>query len=323
MSVVGLIDVPRIPVGDRFEDVFDWVTSNLEPVFDAFSTVIESAVDGLVTVLEAPEPFLLALLFALLGLLVRSWGFAVVALVGLVLVIGMEQWVTAMETLALVLVATVVAVAIGIPLGVLAARSQRASTVLRPVLDLMQTMPAFVWLVPVVFLFGIGYVPGVVATIIFAVAPGVRLTELGIRTVDHEVVEAAHAFGSTPRQILFGVQLPLAMPTIMAGINQVIMLALSMAVIAGLVGSGGLGGEVTASIATGNLGLAFEAGLAVVILAVYLDRITASFGEGGVLSRLRRKPTEAADEEAITDETEHPDIVEAVEPVDTHTKIGA
>jgi ABC-type proline/glycine betaine transport system permease subunit len=189
----------------------------------------------------------------------------------------------------------------------------------------MQTMPAFVWLVPVVFLFGIGYVPGVVATIIFALPPGVRLTELGIRNVDAEVVEAAHAFGSTNRQTLFGVQLPLAMPTIMAGVNQVIMLALSMAVIAGLVGAGGLGGEVTAAIATGNLGLAFEAGLSVVILAVYLDRVTAAFGAGGVLSRLRRKQAEVADEEAITDETEHVEAGESSGPTLglPPTKIGA
>jgi ABC-type proline/glycine betaine transport system permease subunit len=323
MSVVQLIDVPRINVGDWFEELFDWITTNLGWLFDAFSTVIEGAVDTLVTILEGPDAVVLSVVFAALGLLVRGWKFALVALVGLVLIIGMDQWVNAMETLALVLVATVVAVVIGIPLGVLAARSKRASAVLRPILDLMQTMPAFVWLVPVVFLFGIGYVPGVVATIIFALPPGVRLTELGIRTVDAEVVEAAHAFGSTPRQTLFGVQLPLAMPTIMAGVNQVIMLALSMAVIAGLVGAGGLGGEVTAAIATGNLGLAFEAGLSVVILAVYLDRVTAAFGAGGVLGRLRRKQAEDADEEVITDETEHVEAGESGPALDLPTKIGA
>lgn len=323
MSVIHLIDVPRIPVGDRFEELFDRITTNFESVFDAISSVIDWAVESLVTMLESPDPVVLAVLFSLLGLLVTGWRFALFAVVGLVLVISMEQWVTAMETLALVLVATVVAVAIGVPLGVLAARSQRVSAIVKPILDLMQTMPAFVWLVPVIVLFGIGYVPGVVATIIFALPPGVRFTELGIRNVDAEVVEAAQAFGSTSRQTLFGVQLPLAMPTIMAGINQVIMLALSMAVIAGLVGAGGLGGEVTAAIATGNLGLAFEAGLSVVILAVYLDRVTAAFGEGGVLSRLRRKPTEDVEEEAITDETELAEAGEAPVPADTHTKIGA
>ena len=288
MSLVELTEVPRIPVGDWFEDLFDRITTTFEGLFDAISSVIEWGVESLVSVLEAPDPVVLAVLFALLGLLACGWRFALISLVGLVLVIGMEQWETAMETLALVLVATIVAVLIGVPIGVLAARSERVSAIVKPILDLMQTMPAFVWLVPVIVLFGIGYVPGVVATIIFALPPGVRFTELGIRNVDAEVVEAAHAFGSTTRQTLFGVQLPLAMPTIMAGINQVIMLALSMAVIAGLVGAGGLGGEVTAAIATGNLGLAFEAGLSVVILAVYLDRVTRA------LARDRRPPVDDA-----------------------------
>ncbi|MFC7596516.1 ABC transporter permease [Terrabacter sp. GCM10028922] len=253
-----------------------------------------SAVDLLIDVLQAPDPVLLATVFALVGLAVRGWRFALIGLSGLLLVISMGQWAAAMQTLALVLVSTVVAVVIAIPLGVLAARSPRTSAVLRPIMDLMQTMPAFVWLVPVVTLFSIGVVPGVVATIIFALPPGVRLTELGIRSVDAEMVEAANAFGATPRQTLFGVQLPLALPTIMAGINQVIMLALSMAVISGLVGAEGLGGQVTAAIATLDLGLGFEAGLSVVILAIYLDRVTASIGQGNVggallsLSRRRR-----------------------------------
>lgn len=323
MSAALFVNVPRIPVGDWFEAAFDWITENLGWLFEAFSSVIEAAVEGLVVALEAPGAVPMALIFAVLALVLSGWRVAVAAVVGLLLIIGVEQWETAMETLALVLVATIVAVVIGIPLGILAARSQRVSKVVRPVLDLMQTMPAFVWLVPVVFLFGIGYVPGVVATIIFAVAPGVRLTELGIRNVDAEVVEASHAFGATSRQTLFGVQLPLAMPTIMAGINQVIMLALSMAVIAGLVGAGGLGGEVTASIATGNLGLAFEAGLAVVILAVYLDRVTAAVGEGGLLGRFRRTATSVDDADDTTlDETEVDDSEHATVS-DFHTKIGA
>ncbi|UMG93598.1 ABC transporter permease subunit [Nocardioides sp. TF02-7] len=174
----------------------------------------------------------------------------------------------------------------------------------RPVMDLMQTMPAFVWLVPVVSLFGLDIAAGVVATVIFALPPGVRLTELGIRQVDAEVVEAGHAFGATPRQILREVQLPLAMPTVMAGVNQVIMLALSMAVIAGLVGAGGLGGAVTTSISRLDVGLGFEAGLSVVVLAIFLDRVTAGAGgrkpgQGRLRSLLvratgRRTPAEAA-----------------------------
>jgi ABC-type proline/glycine betaine transport system permease subunit len=316
-----MIEVPRIPVGRELESFFEWLTDNMGWFFDFVTDVVGSAVDGLITLLQAPDPLVTVVIFALLGWAVRGWRFALFALLGLFLIVSMDQWETAMETLALVVVATVVAVVISIPLGVLAARSQHASSVLRPILDLMQTMPALVWLVPVVTLFSIGVVPGVVATIIFALPPGVRLTELGIRNVDAEIVEAAQAFGSTPRQTLFGVQLPLAMPTIMAGINQVIMLALSMAVIAGLVGGGGLGGEVTQALATLNLGLGFEAGLSVVALAIYLDRVTASLGEGsggGAFRLLRRKGSSVDD--SITEDAQE-QVEEA--PLDLHMKIGA
>ena len=270
--------VPRIPVGQVLADGFDWINTNLEGFFDVVKVVVDVAVTGLTDLLLAPWPVVTIALLAALALVTAGWRVGLVALVGLLLIDGMEQWDFAMETLALVLVASLVAVLLAVPIGVLAARSSTVSAIVRPVLDFMQTMPAFVWLVPVVTLFSIGPVPGVVATIIFALPPGVRLTELGIRQVDHELVEAGQAFGSTPSQILRGIQLPLAMPTIMAGINQVIMLALSMAVIAGLVGAGGLGGQVTSAIATLNLALGFEAGLSVVILAVYLDRITSALG---------------------------------------------
>ncbi len=235
---------------------------------------------------------LTALAFALLAWLVRNWrlGLAVALLLGFVLVV--DQWDNTMSTLAMVLTAAAIALVISIPLGILAAASPTVSALLRPVMDLMQTMPAFVWLVPVVTLFSIGIAPGVVATLIFCLPPGVRLTELGIRGVDAEVVEAGQAFGGSPRQILTGIQLPLAMPTIMAGVNQVIMLALSMAVIAGLVGAGGLGGEVTSSISTLDVGLGFESGLSVVALAIVLDRITGSVGQ-----RRARRSAPSRDEE--------------------------
>lgn len=315
------IKIPRIPVGDRIQDFFDWLTTNFEWFFDAVTNLGNSVIDGLISVLQAPDPVVTTLIFALIGLLVRGWRFALLALLGLLFVISMEQWATAMQTLALVLVATLVAVVLAVPLGVLAARNDHASAVFKPAMDLMQTMPAMVWLVPVVTMFSIGVVPGVVATIIFALPPGVRFTELGIRQVDAEVVEAAQAFGATPRQTLLGVQLPLAMPTIMAGINQVIMLALSMAVIAGLVGAEGLGGQVTQAIATLDLGLGFEAGLSVVILAIYLDRVTASIGQGGSgLGILRRKRSSSIDDDSITEsEQEH----EEVAPLDVPTKISA
>ncbi|WP_239453531.1 MULTISPECIES: ABC transporter permease subunit [Microbacterium] len=306
-----------MPVGDAFEAFFDWLNVTFGPAFDAFSDFMGAILDGFIAVLSAPDPVILALIFGLIALVTRGWKFAVLGFLGLVLIIAMGQWYAAMQTLALVLVAAAVAVLISVPLGILAARSKTASSILRPILDFMQTMPGFVWLVPVVTLFGIGIVPGVIATIIFALPPGVRLTELGLRSVDGEVVEAAEAFGATPRQTLLGVQLPLATPAIMAGVNQVIMMALSMAVIAGLVGAGGLGGQVTSAIATLNVGLGFEAGLSVVILAIYLDRVTASFGAGTSISRAKfwhRKTRPAVEEPAPLDATITAEIA--------HEKVG-
>ena len=183
-----------------------------------------------------------------------------------------------MRSLALVLVATIIAVGIGLPAGILAARNDAISALFRPVLDFMQTMPSFVYLLVVVLMFSIGPAPGVAASVVFAMPPAVRLTELGIRQVDAEVVEAANAFGASPSEVLRGVQLPLALPTIMAGINQVIMLSLSMVVIAGLAGAGGLGGDVVQGVQRLQLGLGLVSGLAVVILAIFLDRTTGAFG---------------------------------------------
>jgi glycine betaine/proline transport system permease protein len=186
-----------------------------------------------------------------------------------------------MQTLALVLVAALVAVIIAIPLGIWSARNATVRAVLKPILDFMQTMPAFVYLIPAIVFFSIGVVPGLVATVIFALPPGVRLTELGIRGVDSETVEAGQAFGAKPGQILRGIQLPLAMPTILAGVNQVIMLALSMAVIAGMAGADGLGKMVVEAISTVNIAKGVEAGLGVVLIAVFLDRVTAALGTLG------------------------------------------
>lgn len=270
--------IPRMEIGEWIESGFNWIQTNLSVVFDGIQTFISWATTGLAGLLGAPDALLLAVLFSALAWLLRDWKLALLSFVMWLFVISVEQWQAAMVTLAMVLIATLVALALAVPIGIAAAKSNRVSQIVRPVMDLMQTMPAFVWLVPVITLFSVGVVPGVIATVIFALPPGVRLTELGIRQVDAEVVEAGQAFGSTGTQILGRIQLPLAMPTIMAGVNQVIMLALSMAVIAGLVGAGGLGAEVTRAISTIDIGLGFEAGLSVVVLAIYLDRVTAAVG---------------------------------------------
>jgi glycine betaine/proline transport system permease protein len=268
----------RIPVGSWVDAGVDWLRDNLSGFFDVIAVTVRFLVGGLSDVLLAAPIIVVIVVAALLAWLLRSWKLALGTVIGFALILAMGQWVTAMQTLALVLVATVVAVAISVPLGIWSARNPTVRAVLKPILDFMQTMPAFVYLIPAITFFSIGVVPGVVSTVIFALPPGVRLTELGIRGVDSETVEAGQAFGATPGQILRGIQLPLAMPTIMAGVNQVIMLALSMAVVAGIVGADGLGKEVVQSISTVNLPKGVEAGLSVVILAVYLDRLTAALG---------------------------------------------
>jgi len=197
----------------------------------------------------------------------------------LFLVGAVGLWDKLMQTLALMLISTFISVLIGIPMGILSARSDRLRKVLMPMLDIMQTMPSFVYLIPVLMLFGLGKVPAIFATVIYAVPPLIRLTDLGIRQVDKEVIEAVHSFGVTRSQLLFGVQLPLSLPSIMAGINQTTMMALSMVVIASMIGARGLGEDVLIGIQTLNVGRGLEAGLAIVILAVVFDRITQAYGK--------------------------------------------
>jgi glycine betaine/proline transport system permease protein len=273
--------IPRIPVGDWAESGIDWLTQNASGLFDLISAIFNVLVGNLTYGLTVLEPLVMIVLLALIAWVLRSWQLALGTVITFLLVLSMQQWVHMMETMALVLVATVIAVVIAVPVGILAARNRAVSSLVRPVMDFMQTMPAFVYLIPAVTFFSIGVVPGMVATIIFALPPGVRMTELGIRQVDGETVEAGEAFGASSWQILRGIQLPLAVPTIMAGVNQVIMLALSMGVIAGMIGAPGLGKEVVAAISSLDLALGVEAGLGVVILAVYLDRLTAALGDPG------------------------------------------
>ncbi|MDQ0814372.1 glycine betaine/proline transport system substrate-binding protein [Streptomyces sp. B3I7] len=270
--------MPRIHLGDWVDDGVSWLVDHMSWLFDAVKTIVEGMYDGVDAVLGAPSPLLMAGILAVLAWWLRGLAAGVLAFVGFALIDSLDLWDRSMSTLSLVLVATVIALLIGVPVGIWAARSKRVSSVVRPVLDLLQTMPSMVLLIPAILFFGLGVPAGVVATLIFAVAPGVRMTELGIRQVDAELVEAAEAFGTTPRNTLLRVQLPLALPTIMAGVNQVIMLGLSMVVIAGMVGTGGLGGAVNESIGQLDIGLGFESGLGIVILAIYLDRVTGALG---------------------------------------------
>ncbi|MCX5072018.1 ABC transporter permease/substrate binding protein [Streptomyces sp. NPDC054949] len=287
--------MPRLHLGAWVDSGVDFLQRHLSWLFDAISTVVTGLYDGIDAVLNAPAPLLFAGILAVAAWWLRGLLAALLAFVGFALVDSVGLWSEAMSTLSLVLVATLVTLFFAVPLGIWASRSDRVSAVLRPVLDFMQTMPAMVYLIPGIIFFGVGVVPGIIATIIFSLPPGVRMTELGIRQVDGELVEAADAFGTTPRDTLVRVQLPLALPTIMAGINQVIMLGLSMVVIAGMVGGGGLGGAVYRAIGNVDIGLGFEAGISIVILAMYLDRMTGALGrQVSPLGRRALAKTQAA-----------------------------
>ena len=290
----------RIPLGDWVASGVDWIVDNGKALFDVLRTIFLGLYDAMDWLASTPSAWIVIAVIAVGALFARGWRFAVGATLGLTLIVGVDQWDNAMDTLALVVVAAFLAIIIAIPLGIAAARSPIVSTVTKPVMDFLQTMPAFVYLIPALLLFRVGVAPGIFATILFSLAPGVRLTELGIRGVDSEVVEAGHAFGATPARILRQIQLPLALPSIMAGVNQVIMLSLSMVVIAGMVGAGGLGGEVVASLGRLDTGLGVEAGLSVVILAILLDRFTGAFGQKrGIYARWRKGRASATSSEEV------------------------
>lgn len=269
----------RIPIKDWVSAAVDYLISELGPVFDGFSAIIYFLVNNLKDGMLYLHPIILILLIAALTWKLAGWQIGVFALVGLLITENIGLWEPFVETLALVLTAEILIMIVGLPLGIYAARSDGFNSIIRPVLDFMQTMPAFVYLIPAVMFFGLGLVPGVVATFVFALPPLIRLTNLGIRQVPHELIEAADAFGATPMQKLLKVQVPVAKPTIMAGVNQSIMLGLSMVVIAAMIGAGGVGTDVLRGIQRLQVGEGFEAGLVVVILAIILDRLTASFGK--------------------------------------------
>ncbi len=265
----------KIPVGQWGKSFFDFLTRNFEWLFDAIADGLTWVLGGLVTMLLFLPPVVLALAIAALAWwLQKSWKLGLAVLIGLLFIINQNLWKETVETLVLVVASAAASMAIGVPIGIWAAHSPRAWRYLQPVLDLMQTMPTFVYLIPVLILFGLGIAPGLIVTVIFAAPAPIRLTYLGIMSVPKPMLEAGAAFGATRRQLLWKVELPAALPTIMAGLTQCIMLCLSMVVIAALIGANGLGKPVVRALNSVNIPLGLEAGLAIVVLAIVLDRIS-------------------------------------------------
>lgn len=266
--------LPRIPLDNWVESLVSFLKAYFPMVFSTISDAVEWMTKSLVSILSIGPPILLIVILTLLSWWIVNWRLALFTFIGLGLIDNLGYWAETIDTLALILISVLFSIVIGVPIGIWMSQRNAVQTIVTPILDFMQTMPAFVYLIPAVVFFSLGVVPGVIATIIFAMPPTVRLTNLGIRQVDEELIEAANAFGATTGQRLFKVQLPLATPTIMAGINQTIMLSLSMVVVASLVGAPGLGTIVYRSITQVNIGMGFESGLALVILAMVLDRLT-------------------------------------------------
>jgi glycine betaine/proline transport system permease protein len=264
----------KIPLGSWAKNLVDLLNDHAQVLFDVISLVIGTGIDGLTGLLLAVPPLVLIGIFAAAAyLLHRSVGLSVFAVLALLLVANLGYWQATMETLSLVICSTLVSVSIGIPVGIAAAHRPWLYTSLRPVLDLMQTIPTFVYLIPTLVLFGLGTVPGLISTVVFSLPAPIRLTHLGLSSVPTQLYEAGKAFGATKRQLLFKVELPYAFPTIMAGVTQCIMLSLSMVVIAALVGADGLGKPVVRALNTVNIAMGFEAGAAIVVLAILLDRV--------------------------------------------------
>ena len=278
-----------LPLGDWVDQAVKFVVENDGGTLEAMGAWIGTLTESLEMGLQALPVWLIAGLLVVLGFWRVGWKFALFCLGCCYVIYATGFWPQTMVTLALIIASTAISLLVGLPLGIWVAKNDRVAAIIRPTLDFMQTMPAFVYLIPAAMLFGLGRVPGVLSTVIFAMPPVVRLTSLGIRQVNKEQVEAGITFGCTPMQVLLKVQIPGAMPSIMAGINQTIMMALSMVIIASMVGAGGLGNDVLASIQRLDIGLGFESGLAVVLLAIILDRITETFGAHGKRKSLKDK----------------------------------
>ncbi|MBO0601848.1 proline/glycine betaine ABC transporter permease [Sporosarcina sp. E16_3] len=277
--------LPRLPFAEWIDNGVDWLVVTFGTVFDGISDFLKGIVEGSVEWLDMMPSILLAVLFALLAWFVSTRRIALFTLIGLLFIDYLGYWYPMLQMLALVLTSVFFALIIGIPVGIWGSQQATARKIINPLLDLMQTMPAFVYLLPAIFFFNIGVVPGVVASVIFSMPPTIRLTMLGIQQVPKDLIEATEAFGSTTWQRLSKVQIPLAKPTIMAGVNQSIMLSLSMVVIASMVGAPGLGEEVYRAVTQLKTGVGFEAGLSIVIVAIILDRVTQHAGkkkQGGI-----------------------------------------
>ncbi|MFC5590582.1 ABC transporter permease [Sporosarcina soli] len=277
--------LPRLPFADWIDDGVDWLVDTFGTIFDGISGFLAGIVEGSVEWLNMVPSILLAVLFSLLAWFISTRRIALFSLIGLLFIDYLGYWYPMLQMLALVLTSVLFALLIGIPIGVWGSQQATVRKIINPILDLMQTMPAFVYLLPAIFFFNIGVVPGVVASVIFSMPPTIRLTMLGIQQVPKDLIEATEAFGSTTWQRLWKTQIPLAQPTIMAGVNQSIMLSLSMVVIASMVGAPGLGEEVYRAVTQLKTGVGFETGLAIVIVAIILDRITQHAGkkkQGGI-----------------------------------------
>ncbi len=264
----------KIPIGKWAKSIFDWLNNNFAFFFDALSDAMEALIDGILWVLETPHPFIIIAAFAALTFAVqRSWKTPLLIVFGFLFILNQDYWEETMQSLTLVLSACVVCMGVGVPIGIAAAHRPKLYHAMVPVLDLMQTLPTFVYLIPAIVFFGIGMVPGLIATVIFVLPAPIRLTYLGVSSTPTPLLEAAQAFGATKQQVLWKVELPSALPQIMAGLNQTIMLSLSMVVIAALVGASGLGVPVIRALNTVNTALGFESGFVIVVVAIMLDRM--------------------------------------------------
>ncbi|MBC7147182.1 MAG: choline ABC transporter permease subunit [Thioclava marina] len=264
----------KIPVGKTAKLVIDWLQDHAAPLFDALSVALQALIDATLWVLQSPPALIVIAAFAALAyLLQRSWKIALLVVLGFLFILNQGYWEETTESLTLVIAACVVCMGLGVPIGIAAAHRPRLYAVLQPVLDLMQTLPAFVYLIPAIVFFGIGMVPGLIATVIFVLPAPIRLTHLGVSSTPDTLTEAAQSFGATKSQLLWKVELPYATPQIMAGLNQTIMLSLSMVVVAALVGADGLGVPVVRALNTVNTALGFESGFVIVVVAIILDRI--------------------------------------------------